>query len=76
MRLDRDKTGRSIVSNLDFDFTERIYEVQYYGLMDLLAKLGGLRASIAPMLGYIAPLLTLHFLYTLACIMDDKLEDI
>ena len=59
---------------MDFDFTERIYDIQYYGVMDVLAKLGGLRASILPMIGYIVPLLTLHFLYSLAGIIDDKLE--
>lgn len=48
--------------------------MNYYGLMDVLAKLGGLRASIAPIIGYLVPLLTLHFLWSLAGIIDDKLE--
>lgn len=67
-------TGTDIVSNIDFDFTQRIYDIQYYGLVDVFAKLGGLRASIVPILGYFVPLLTLHFLYTLAGIIDDKLH--
>ena len=67
------KTGTDMVSNIDFDFTERIYVIHYFGIMDLLSKLGGLRASILPILGYAAPLLALHFLYTLAGIIDDKL---
>ena len=61
------------MSNLEFDFTERIYDVRYHGVLDVLSELGGLRASIVPMLNYIAPLLTLHFLWSLAGIMDDKL---
>lgn len=62
-----------MVSNIDFDFTERIYVIHYFGIMDLLSKLGGLRASILPILGYAAPLLALHFLWSLAGIIDDKL---
>lgn len=69
------ETGSSIISNLDFDFTERIYELQYYGVMDIMSKLGGLRASIIPLLGYLLPLLTLHFLYSLAGIIDDKITN-
>lgn len=67
--------GTQIISNIDFDFTERIYDIQYFGVMDILAHLGGLRASILPILGYFIPLLTLHFLYSLAGIIDKKLED-
>ena len=62
-----------VVSNIDFYFTERIYDIEYYGLMDLLSKIGGLRASIMPMIGYMGPFLALHFLYSLAGIIDDKL---
>lgn len=64
----------SIVSNLDFDFTERIYNIEYFGLMDIMSKLGGLRASIMPLVGYLAPLFALHFLWSLAGIIDDKME--
>ena len=67
-------TGSNIVSNIDFDFTERIYDIQYYGILDVLSKLGGLRASIFPIVGYFAPLLTLHFLYSLAGIVDNKIK--
>ena len=44
--------------------------------MDLLSKLGGLSASINPIIGYVIPLFTLHFLYKLAGIIDDKLEEL
>lgn len=69
------ETSTALVSNIDFDFTERIYDVQYFGIMDLLSKLGGLRASINPIIGYIIPLMTLHFLYSLAGIIDEKLAE-
>lgn len=74
LRQEMFKTGTNIVSNIEFDFTERIYDIHYYGIMDVLSKLGGLRASIAPIIGYFVPLLTLHFLWSLAGIIDDKLE--
>lgn len=69
-------SGTSMLSNIDFDFTERIYDVRYFGIMDLLSKLGGLRASIMPMLGYFVPFLTLHFLWSLAGIINEKLADL
>ena len=63
-----------MVSNVNFEFTERIYDVEYFGIMDLLSKLGGLRASILPIIGYVAPFLALHFFYSLAGIIDDKMS--
>lgn len=42
--------------------------------MDIMSKLGGLRASIMPLVGFLVPLLTLHFLWSLAGIIDDKME--
>ena len=63
------------MSNIDFDFTQRVYDVHFYSIMDVLSKVGGLKASITPIMGYFLPLLTLHFLYSLAGIIDDKLED-
>lgn len=69
-------TGSNLISNIDFDFTERIYHVEYFGIMDLLSKIGGLSASINPIIGYFIPLLTLHFLYKLAGIIDEKLAEL
>ena len=70
------KESSDLISNIDFDFTERIYDVSYFGIMDLMSKLGGLRASIMPILGYVAPLLALHFLYSLAGIIDEKMASL
>ena len=67
-------TGSILVSNIDFDFTERVYDVHYFGIMDLLSKLGGLRASIIPIIGYFTPLIALHFFYSLAGIIDEKMS--
>ena len=40
----------TIQSNIDFDYTERVYDVHFYSVIDILSKLGGLRASILPIL--------------------------
>lgn len=71
----RQEYNRSAIqSNINFDFTERIYDLHYFGWMDILSKIGGLRASILPLFGYLIPLLTLHFLWTLAGIIQNKIE--
>ena len=64
-----------IVCNIDFDFTERVYFLKYFGFVDILAKLGGLYASILPIVGYFIPLFMLHFLYSIAVIIDNKMHD-
>jgi len=40
-----------------------------------MAVIGGLKASIMPIIGYLAPLLALHFLISLAQIIVDKMHD-
>lgn len=71
----RTKFNRSLIqSNIDFDFTERVYDVHFYDFIDLLSKLGGLRASLLPILGYLMPLLSLHFLWRLSAIVDNKMH--
>ena len=64
----------TIQSNIDFDFTERIYDVHFYSFLDLFARLGGLRASILPIIGYFMPILSLHFLWVLSGIVDKKMH--
>lgn len=29
--------GTAIISNIDFEFTERIYKIHFYGIMDMLS---------------------------------------
>jgi len=64
-----------IQSNIDFDFSERIYNINYFTFLDIMAVIGGLKASIMPIIGYLAPLLALHFLISLAQIIVDKMHD-
>jgi len=61
--------------NIDFDFTERIYNISYYTVLDIMAVIGGLKASIMPIIGYLAPLLALHFLMSLATIIENKMHE-
>lgn len=63
-------SNSNIIQTINFDFTQRVYDMEYYDLLDLLSKLGGLRASILPLIGYIIPLLSLHFFYKLAEIIS------
>lgn len=48
---------------LNHDFTERYYEIRYFGPMDILTICGGYNASIGPMLGLLSPIFVLNFLY-------------
>ena len=61
--------------NIDFDFTERVYNIHFYGVMDILSRLGGLRASLLPIFGLLAPLFVTSFLYQLAKVSQTNVEE-
>lgn len=63
-----------IQSNIDFYFTERVFEIEFYEWGDILSKLGGLRSSILPIIYYFMPLLSMHFLWRLSGIIDLKMH--
>ena len=48
---------------IDIDFTEKSYEVHYFGYMDILGIIGGLNASIGPLLGQFTPLFIMNYLF-------------
>ena len=56
-----------------FDYTERVYTYSYFGISDILAKIGGLNASIMPIVGRFAPFFALYFMLELAAIIKDHL---
>ena len=56
----------NITIMIDHDFTERYYEIHYFKVMDILAIIGGLNASIGPILGLFMPLFMLAYLFQLA----------
>ena len=55
-----------IIIMMDTDFTEKNYEIYYFGYMDILGIIGGLNASISPIIGLLAPLFIINYLITLA----------
>lgn len=40
-----------------------------------MAVIGGLKASIMPLIGYLAPLLALHFLISISAIINEKMHE-
>ena len=64
--------GSDVIIMIDHDFTERRYIIKYFGYADILSKIGGLSASIRPVLAAIAPLYIVLYLRTLAEIILDK----
>jgi len=71
----RDKRSSSTLTMpVDFDFTQREYTLKFYDFGDILAKIGGLRASIMPFFLFFAPLLVLYFLIELAKITKANTE--
>lgn len=67
-------SSNTLVMPVDFDFTQREYTLKFYTFDDILAKVGGLRASIMPILAFFAPLLVLYFLFELASIIKENTE--
>ena len=51
---------------LQFDFTERIFTLYYFTVFDVLSSIGGLKASIGPMISVATPISILFFLIRLS----------
>lgn len=64
----------TITVNLEFDFTERVFTLFYFSLSDILSIIGGLKASISPLLSSLTPLFILIFLIKLSYIIREKME--
>ena len=71
---DQKVNNTAILSNIDFEFTERIYKIHFYGFLDLLSTIGGLRASLEPIFELALPLFIGHFLYSLAGVVKNKMS--
>ena len=61
-----ERNGTDMLANINFDFTERKYTVTYFGIGDLFSKVGGMRASVLPIINLVIPFLSLWFLMMLA----------
>jgi len=72
--MDGDHSDTYLHVNLDFDFTERVFSYHFYTFLDILATLGGLNASIGPLLRLFGPLFVFAFLWNLSTIIRDHLK--
>jgi hypothetical protein len=48
------------------NFVERRYILRYFTVFDIMAKIGGFRASVMPIVGEFAPFFVLFFLVKLS----------
>ena len=56
----------------DFDFTERVYTVNYFGYLDIISAIGGLNSSANLFMGFLMPLFMFIFLYSLAMVVKER----
>lgn len=61
--------GSDMVANINYDFTERQYTLHYYKIKDMLTSVGGIRASVLPIIGFMLPFFGLWFLMILGDII-------
>ena len=59
-----------ISMNIDYERSVTTYNYNGYG--DIFTKLGGLKASLGPILGFITPFVMLYFLILLAGIIQES----
>ena len=67
-----DYSSSDVIIMIDYEFTERKYIISYFGYMDILSKIGGIAASISPVLGMIAPAFILFYLHSLSQVIIRK----
>ena len=65
--------GTNIVLNLNMNFVERQFILNFYTFADILSKLGGLRASIMTIIGQFSPFFVLFFLLSVTKIIKNKI---
>jgi hypothetical protein len=58
-----------IFVQVNFEYTEQIFKISYTGVVDIMAKIGGLSASVLPILRILGPWLILWFLCSLCNII-------
>ena len=54
--------GDDIFCKLNIDFNQEIHIYYYYGYIDSIAKLGGLIATVGPLLGILTPIFALVYI--------------
>lgn len=59
-----------IQANIDFDYTERVYNIKYFNVFDILSRVGGITETAMIFIELMFPWIALFFLYKLAFILD------
>ena len=65
----------AIISNIEFEFTERVYKLHFFEIFDIIAELGGIRACLLPLLMSFSPFYAMNFFHQLARIIQGKMSD-
>ena len=63
-----------IMIQFQFDFTERQFTINYFGVVDVISTLGGINGFITPILAGITPLFMLVFLIEFAKYIGDMYD--
>ena len=58
---------------LKFDFTQRVFTINFFTVFDIMAVLGGFKSSLGPLLTIFTPMLTLMFLFQLSTIIRERM---
>ena len=58
----KEDVDSDVVIPIDYSTTNVIYEIEYFGGLDIISSIGGVNAFFAPMLKVFAPILCLSFL--------------
>lgn len=70
-----DVNQTSVIIMINFDYTEKIFTIKYTGVLDIMQRIGGLQASIMPIMRFANPWLYLVFLIALCRIIREKAQD-
>ena len=57
---------------LNFDYIEKEFTTSYFSVMDIMSKVGGLQASVMPLMRIATPFFMLRFLLDLSVIIRNK----
>ena len=65
-----------VIVMMDHDFIEREFTIKYIEFSDIIIQIGGLAASLTPILAALAPMFIILYLSTLSEVIMDKNKNI
>ena len=74
--LSSDSNQTSVIVNVNFDFTEKIFTIEYVGILDIMQRIGGLYSSVWPIMRFLNPFLALAFLIALCKIIRENAKQL